>query len=93
MENQAGWGERLARSSLKTRCRADGRTSKGLATQARSLAPMLGDHADLREATAYLHDIGYAPDLAKTGFHPLDRARYLRDVEHADPRLCSLVGQ
>jgi HD superfamily phosphodiesterase len=54
---------------------------------------MLGDDADLLEAAAWLHDIGYAPDLAKTGFHPLDGARYLRDVEHADPRLCCLVGQ
>jgi hypothetical protein len=54
---------------------------------------MLGDNADLLEAAAYLHDIGYAPDLAKTGFHPLDGARYLRDVEHVDPRLCSLVAQ
>jgi HD superfamily phosphodiesterase len=54
---------------------------------------MLGDDADLVEAAAWLHDIGYAPDLARTGFHPLDGARYLRDVEYADPRLCSLVGQ
>jgi hypothetical protein len=27
---------------------------------------------------AWLHDIGYAPELVKTGFHPLDGARYLR---------------
>jgi hypothetical protein len=53
---------------------------------------MLGDDADLLEAAAWLHDIGYAPDLDGTGFHPLDGARYLRDVEHADPRLCSLVA-
>jgi hypothetical protein len=29
-------------------------------------------------AAAYLHDIGYAPDLAQTGFHPLDGARFVR---------------
>ncbi len=29
-------------------------------------------------AAAYLHDIGYAPELAITGFHPLDGARHLR---------------
>jgi hypothetical protein len=29
-------------------------------------------------ATAWLHDIGYAPALARTGFHPLDGARALR---------------
>jgi len=42
-------------------------------------------------AAAYLHDIGYAPSLNKTGFHPLDGANYviqtLRDV-----RLASLVA-
>jgi HD superfamily phosphodiesterase len=53
---------------------------------------MLGDDADLLEAAAWLHDIGYTPDLAATGFHPLDGARYLRDVEQADPRLCGLVA-
>ena len=29
-------------------------------------------------AAAWLHDIGYAPELVETGFHPLDGARYLR---------------
>ncbi len=28
---------------------------------------------------AWLHDVGYAPALVDTGFHPLDGARYLRD--------------
>jgi predicted hydrolase (HD superfamily) len=31
-------------------------------------------------AAAWLHDIGYAPELVETGFHPLDGARYLRRV-------------
>jgi hypothetical protein len=29
--------------------------------------------------------------LAVTGFHPLDGARYLRDVAKADALLCRLV--
>jgi hypothetical protein len=33
-------------------------------------------------AAAYLHDIGYAPALAKTGFHAIDGARYLRSLGH-----------
>lgn len=37
--------------------------------------------------------IGYAPDLAKTGFHPLDGARYLRDVADADARVVHLVAR
>ena len=44
------------------------------------------------EAAAWLHDIGYAPGLAATGFHPLDGARYLRDARHADALLCRLVA-
>jgi len=39
-----------------------------------------------------VHDIGYAPDLVKTGSHAFDGARYLRDVMHADERLCRLVA-
>ena len=29
-------------------------------------------------AAAWLHDVGYAPAVEDTGFHPLDGARYLR---------------
>ena len=41
-------------------------------------------------AGAYLHDIGYAPALQHTGFHPLDGAYYLRSL-HCD-RLAPLVA-
>lgn len=41
-------------------------------------------------AAAYLHDIGYAPALRKTGFHPLDGAYYL-SLQRKD-RLASLVA-
>jgi hypothetical protein len=47
------------------------------------------DHAFLI-AAAYLHDIGYAPSLQKTGFHPIDGANYLR--QHNQERLASLVA-
>ncbi|WP_308216296.1 phosphohydrolase [Prauserella aidingensis] len=30
-------------------------------------------------AAAWLHDIGYAPKVGDTRFHPVDGARYLRD--------------
>nr|WP_268646164.1 HD domain-containing protein [Nocardiopsis sp. EMB25] len=66
--------------------------TQGVAEQARSLNGVLGEDADLLEASAWLHDIGYSPDLATTGFHPLDGARYLRDVQKADHELCSLVA-
>ena len=65
---------------------------QGVAETARTLAPVLGKNADLLIAAAILHDIGYAPRLADTGFHPLDGARYLRDIEHAQPMVCRLVA-
>ena len=42
-------------------------------------------------AAAYLHDIGYAPSLKKTGFHPLDGATYVMQ-SFGDERLASLVA-
>jgi len=66
--------------------------SQGVAARARSLAPVLDADADLIEAAAWLHDIGYAPSLATTGLHQLDGARYLRDARHADAMLCRLVA-
>src|SRR5437660_1944657 len=41
-------------------------------------------------AAAYLHDIGYAPSLHRTNFHPLDGAHYL--LAHHQHRLASLVA-
>jgi len=58
----------------------------------RSLAAVLCADADLLEAVAWLHDIGYTADLATTGLHALDGARYLRDAQHADAMLCRLVA-
>ncbi|WP_446214699.1 HD domain-containing protein [Micromonospora sp. IBSANI012] len=37
----------------------------------------MGPDAELLAAAAWLHDIGYAPDVADTGFHSLDGARWL----------------
>jgi hypothetical protein len=41
-------------------------------------------------AAAWLHDIGYAPSLAATAFHPLDGARYVRSL--GQERLARLVA-
>jgi hypothetical protein len=54
--------------------------------------PVLGADADLLEAAARLHDIGYAPGLPITGLHALDGAQYLRDAQHADAILGRLVA-
>ncbi len=42
-------------------------------------------------AAAWLHDIGYAPDLVCTGFHPLDGAWFLQSLGYP-PEVVSLVG-
>lgn len=66
--------------------------TQGVAAKARASAAAVGPDAALLEAAAWLHDIGYSPDLVVTGFHPLDGARYLRDMVGADQRLCRLVA-
>jgi hypothetical protein len=89
---QADWAEELARKHLEIPLPRRWAHVGGVAGRARALAPILGEDADLLEAAAWLHDIGYSPELAETGFHPIDGARYLRDVHLADLVLCSLVG-
>lgn len=42
-------------------------------------------------AAAYLHDIGYAPQLQQTSFHPLDGARFVLS-SLGNMRLASLVA-
>jgi hypothetical protein len=42
-------------------------------------------------AAAWLHDIGYAPALVQTRFHPLDGARFLRGAG-VDRQVVSLVA-
>ncbi|MBW8088509.1 HD domain-containing protein [Streptomyces hygroscopicus subsp. hygroscopicus] len=66
--------------------------SLGVAKRAASLRPILGRDAGLLEAAAVLHDIGYSPSIATTGFHPLDGARFLREQEGTDERIVRLVA-
>lgn len=88
----SAWAEDLARDLLQIPLPRRWAHTQGVAATARRLAPLLGADADLVEASAWLHDIGYAPRLRDTGFHPLDGARYLRDVVGADPLLCRMVA-
>jgi hypothetical protein len=92
MDMLASWTQHLAQGLLQAPLPRRWAHVRGVAGQARSLAPILGADADLLEAAAWLHDIGYAPGLVATGFHPLDGARYLRDTQHADAMLCRLVA-
>ena len=65
--------------------------SEAVAGVARELAPLLApDDADVLVASAYLHDVGYAPELVISGFHPLDGARHVLALGHV--RLAGLVA-
>src|SRR6266702_4741902 len=88
----ADWAEPVARHLLKEPLPRRLAHTRGVARAARTLAPILGEDADLLHAAAWLHDIGYSPALAITGLHQLDGARHLRNVEHADDLLCRLVA-
>src|SRR5580693_8082585 len=90
--NLADWAEGTARAILQAPLPRRWAHTQGVAAQARSLESILGNDADLLVAAAWLHDIGYAPDLVDTGFHPLDGARYLGDASQADELLCRLVA-
>ncbi len=84
--------QQLARALIREPLPRRWAHGQGVAARAHSLAPVLGGDAGLLEVAAWLHDIGYAPGLAATGFHPLDGARYLRDTQHAGALLCRLVA-
>jgi putative nucleotidyltransferase with HDIG domain len=64
---------------------------QGVAGKAQKVAADLGMTGDLA-AAAWLHDIGYAPDLAVTGFHPLDGARHLSALQVPE-RIVNLVAR
>lgn len=64
---------------------------QSVAAEARRIAPAFDD-GDLLVTAAVLHDIGYAPDLTATKFHPLDGARFLQ-AQEAPARLCALVAR
>lgn len=55
---------------------------------AEELLPVIGEHVVV---AAWLHDVGYAPALVETGFHPVDGARWLRTLQ-VDPVIVSLVA-
>ncbi len=89
-ETVATWAQDLARALLKDQLPRRWSHVQGVAARARALAPF--PDKELLEAAAWLHDIGYNPQLAMTGLHSLDGARYLRHIQYADPMLCRLVA-
>ncbi|MBO0835774.1 MAG: HD domain-containing protein [Actinobacteria bacterium] len=85
------WAFDVARTKLELPLPRRWAHAQGVARQARQVRVVAGEDADLLEAAAILHDVGYAPDLAKIHFHPLDGAVFLSDVD-APKRLVDLVA-
>jgi HD domain len=84
------WAEQHAASWLADRG-ARWEHVRGVARQALRVSPALDeDDRPYLVAAAWLHDIGYAPALAATAFHPLDGARHLRALGYE--RLAGLVA-
>ncbi|MFI9629192.1 HD domain-containing protein [Streptomyces sp. NPDC052042] len=86
------WATHLAETELSTALPRRWAHTRGVTTRATEVGQLLGKDANLLVAAATLHDVGYAPRLAVTGFHPLDGARFLRDEHGADERLVRLVA-
>lgn len=86
----AGKAEDLAELKLAGPLPRRWRHVRSVARRARWVAETLSLSDDLIIA-AWLHDIGYAPDLVETGFHPLDGARFLRRLGF-DGQVVNLVA-
>ncbi|WP_203911849.1 HD domain-containing protein [Rhizocola hellebori] len=86
------WARDLAEKLLAEALPVRWAHTQGVARVAESIADIVDTDAEMLVCAAWLHDIGYAPPLARTGFHPLDGARYLRDEVGADDQLCRLVA-
>ncbi|MEW9511735.1 HD domain-containing protein [Streptomyces bacillaris] len=86
------WAMEVAQAELSGPLPRRWAHTQGVAERAIEVRQVLGVDADLLFAAATLHDVGYAPRIAATGFHPLDGARFLRDERGADKRLVRLVA-
>ena len=70
----------LAKSELAVTLPGRWQHVQAVAAQAERLSAASDVAGNLLVAAAWLHDIGYAPDLLDTGFHPIDGGRFLRKL-------------
>lgn len=92
MSNDESWAQATARrflTGVSTRYEHSARVAERAAGAARVLLPR--DEIGVVTAAAWLHDVGYSPDLARTRFHPLDGARWLRANDLTES-VCRLVA-
>ena len=88
IEKARGLAKKLLRKDLPERWRH----TQGVATRAAELtATVAAQDRSVLISAAWLHDIGYAPAIRDTGFHPLDGGLHLRAHGWGD-RLAALVA-
>ncbi|MGH7867640.1 MAG: phosphohydrolase [Candidatus Dormibacteraceae bacterium] len=92
MDDDVAWAAELARRQLASVLPRRWAHVRGVARRTHVASPLFSvGEGRLLTGAGWLHDIGYAPKLVATGFHPLDGARYLREVGSPD-RLVNLVA-
>ncbi|WP_258946355.1 HD domain-containing protein [Lentzea californiensis] len=91
MENLSSWAYGIAKDELADNLPRRWKHVQSVARRVDFASIVVGEDSNFLIASALLHDIGYAPRLASTGFHPLDGARFLRE-QGAPLRLCGLVA-
>jgi putative nucleotidyltransferase with HDIG domain len=88
----AGEAQEMARSALAEVLPRRWEHVQGVAGKAERVAASLALSGEILVTAAWLHDIGYAPDVVETGFHPLDGARCLAGLGCPE-RVVNLVAR
>lgn len=88
----ATWAEETSRACLADALPRRWAHVSSAAKEARRISAVVGTDGDLLVTAALLHDVGYAPTVRDSGFHPLDGARYLASLG-VSARLCALVAR
>jgi hypothetical protein len=65
---------------------------QAVASKAAEMADVRNVDREVLASSAWLHDVGYAPLLVRTGFHPLDGARFLQE-QGIEIRTATLVAR
>jgi putative nucleotidyltransferase with HDIG domain len=88
----ANWAQDVARGLLAEALPRRWAHVQGVANKAEHVAASLALRDEALVAAAWLHDVGYAPEVTDTGFHPLDGARYLVGLGFSE-RVVNLVAR
>jgi hypothetical protein len=105
MKVDVEWAIQLAQDKLATQVPRRWAHTQHVVRKARTLAPILGEDAELLVAAAAVHDIGFSPDLgvapvepagaipgAAPGFPLFDAARYLAGAGAPDRLVCLVAN-